>query len=192
MSLDLETYHDAFEAWILSATGLPSQFKNAAQVFQAKARVKLNLTVVAGLGIDENREDYDDTQPAGSELVPNIAGPRLLTLGIVVESRDQRPNTSAQYYIEKIRTSIKKPKIKAALHAAGLGFSSFEGYNELDPTIMHRVESRVAIDAIFNAAANDIDTSEARGYVDTLEISYDLEKPVGTISGTDTIDGSGL
>lgn len=118
-----------------------------------------------------------------ADLLTTVSGDRLLTLTILVKSRDQGATHTATYYLEKLRTSLAKPSSLAILRAAGLAYSTAEEVIDLDGWTDDRLESMGSLDVHFNAVENEQDGVESTPFVETAEMSATLTADSGTDFG---------
>lgn len=193
--MDWLTAKNALKVWVAAGTGLTAVWRDEANTFVMKPLAKLNIIASSQVGEDEIRWEYQSGEPDPlKQMQPTFAGNREFTLSVLVESRDQRPDKTAWHYLELLRTSMKKPTLRAALLAAGIAPIDAEGIVELDSTYDDRVESRCSMDIRFNAQSNETDTDESVGYLDKLEVDYAMNKEGGGSIAVvdDLIDGSGV
>lgn len=167
--MNLATYRTALASWVETQAGISAQWRDQAGGWQGKTRARLHLLNSMGVGVDEIRYNQDLDLPAGEDLVPTYCGCRQITLQILVTSRDQ--TMPAAHYLEKLRTSLGKPSVRALLSAAGLACSSVDGVVDLTSVVDDRVESVAALDVHFNAVDNETDSTEATGHVETVGIA---------------------
>lgn len=178
MTIDFATHQTAIETWVGDQLGIPVSWQAEQQLFQTKPRARLNIISVSDLGVDQVRWAYDSEAVAGEELVPAVTGLRNLTLSVLVESRSQTASGAARYYLEKLRTSIRKPSVMDALHTAGLALQTIESIQVLDEEIDGRLESRASLDFLFGVAVEESDATEAGAYVESADVTatiYDAE-----------------
>jgi hypothetical protein len=136
---------------------------------------ELFITNVRSVGTDMNLQEYDATQPAGKELVSTIAGNRQFILQCKVTSRKSEPNEKALYFIEKARTSLKKPSVIEAFSAADLSVGSILGsISTLNP-YQKRAEQVATLDIQFNTCVNETDSSEEGTFIETILVSSDMD-----------------
>jgi hypothetical protein len=183
--MDWATYQAAIEAWVRGqlGSGVDVGWRDEAEGWLGKTRARLSVTGSESLGVDEVRWNLDGTRSPGDDFVPTVSGLRNFVLSVLVETRDQRPSGAARFYLEKLRTSLHKPKARAALLAAGLAFQTATTVQNVDVTLDDRVESRAILDIRFGAAVNETDTTEADSYVDKAKIAATLETPAGGDAG---------
>ena len=180
MSLDLFTIKGALQAWVnTQGAGVVAVWRNEARPFTPKARALLNIIASGSLGVDQLRWAQDTTIAAGEDFVPTVSGNRLFTLSILVQSRDQRPECEASWYLEKLRTSLHKPSVQDAFRAAKIAYQTTEPLQPLDETRDDRVESIAQLDVHFGAAVNERDTDEGGSFVERVEVTGNLTTPGG-------------
>lgn len=182
--MDIESYKDAIKAWVEDQAGITAQWRDEKGGWQAKTRARLHLSSPRSLGVDHlGWAQADEGLPAGADFVPQVSGNRTITLSILVQSRNQSGSNVAIWYLEKLRTSLRKPSVRAALYAAGLAHSTSEAALDLDVTVDCRKESQASLDVHFNAVVNEKDEAGADSFVQTTGIKATLETPAGDDAG---------
>jgi hypothetical protein len=183
--MDIATFKNAIKAWVEVQAGISAQWRDEQGGWQGKTRARLHLHSSRSVGVDFLYHEQDQSLPAGEDYVPTVMGNREITLSIKVESRDQDGNGVAIWYLEKLRTSLRKPSVRAGLYEAGLSFSTVETPQDLDKWLDDRIESVAVMDVHFNAAVNERDADEATSFVETTEIGSTLTDPAGNDVGWD-------
>jgi hypothetical protein len=164
--MNLSTYRTAIKTWVEAQAAIPAQWRDAAGGWQSKAFALLHLQGSQGKGVDWLAWSQDTDLDPGEDLVPTVQGCRALTLSILVKSRNQ--DYTAMGYLEKLRASLVKPSVKAALRTAGLAFSTVEAVADLDGWYDDRTESVASLDVHFNAVENEEDVAEAGGFPEAV------------------------
>jgi hypothetical protein len=185
MTLDLATMKTAIKAWTEAQSGLTAQWRDEAGGWQSKTRIRLHLRSFDSLGEDWLGWEQDEELSAPNDLVPTVQGNRTMVLEIVCESRDQRGNNNALYYIEKLRTSLKKPSVRSILYGAGLVVTSSEASLDLPSTVDNRIESRAQLDIHLASVVNERDENEGDSFVETFEIAGEFIQPDDSTLGWD-------
>jgi len=185
--MDFAAYETAFRSWIeAQLPEVPVQYSTQKGGWQGTPRARINI--LASL-----RRGYDDTRwiEDGDQLTPTFEGHRELTCSVEIRSRDQRLDKSARYYLEKLRTSIRKPSVQDLFTDAGLAYQTTAGVVNLDEEKDGRIESVAVLDFIFNAIAQETDADEALDYVETNLIESTIDTPAGDNVGwsEDTFGG---
>lgn len=188
--MDIAGYKVALRTWVADQCGIGTPLAGAKIVqwrdekggWQSKPRIRLHLKNPAGVGIEhtiwEQDEDLEGAE-GGADTVPTIRGDRTITLEIDAESRDQDGDGVAIFYLMKLKLSLRKPTVQAALRDAGLAFSTSESPLDISSWVDGRLESRATMDIHFNAIVEEIDTDEAQSFVETFGIAAELTTPAG-------------
>ena len=178
--MNFTTQKAAMKAWVEAQTGLPAVWRHEHRSWVGKTRALLDLHSTGGLGVDQLVYERDSSLPAGADLLYTIVGSRQMRLSILVEGRDQTPGGDAQVYLERLRTSLRKPDVLSAFRDAKLSFASAETVVNLDMVVQGRMESRASLDVNLNALETEKeDVSSAGSYVDKVEISADFGDGAG-------------
>lgn len=184
MTMPFATYRTAIKTWIEAQSGCTLQWRDDTGGWQSKPRIRAHLHDSAARGVDFIEWDYDDTQAVGSDYVPTVRGNRSLILTLRCETRDQSGNTTAGYFLEKVRTSAKKPSVRSGLYAGGLVIERMENVIDFeDSTQDGRVESWAYLDVHLSAVVNDRDETEGDSYVDHMTATGSLTTPADEDAG---------
>lgn len=189
MTIDFATIKAAIKSWAAAQSGISAIWRDEANSMVFKPVIKLHLHTVQGLGVDYLGWDYDDTldppdeEGGGGDYVPTVSGNRLMVLSIQCETRNQHGNNSALYYLEKLRTSLKKPSVRSGLYAACVVVTSTEATQDLSDWTDDRTESLAQLDVHLSTVVNNRDESEADSYADKMNAQGVLEAPSGTDFG---------
>jgi hypothetical protein len=184
--MDFATHKTAIKTWVEAQSGLVAQWRDEAGGWQGKPRIRLHLMSSAPLGVDWIDYDLDDELEAGSDFVPTVRGNRMLVLSMLCQTRNQAGNNTASYYLEKLRTSLKKPSVRTGLYAAGLVVSSSEAVQDLAAWVDDRVESEAQLDVHLAAVVNSRDEAEAGSYADHMTTTAEFTTPTDdTVGWTD-------
>lgn len=169
--MDIAGYKTAIKTWVEAQAGITAQWRDEQGGWQSKTRARLHLSAPLGRGTDYTRWTQDTDLAAGVDFVPTFSGVREITLSIFVESRDQAGSGVAAFYLEKLRTSLRKLSVRTALRAAGLAHSTAEAVIDLDSWVDDRLESKAQLDVHFNTVVVEEDADEAASFVETFEIT---------------------
>lgn len=183
MTMLWQAHQDALKAWVEGQLQIPALWHNEAEGFKAKTRARLSVLSSAPRGVDQLRWAQDAALSQGEDFIPTVSGLRDFTFSVHVQSRDQRPECAARWYLEKLRASVHKPSVRKALLDAGLGFQTSDAIQNLDEVIDGRMESRATLDFHFGAAVNDRDTDEGNSFVERVGIAAELTNPSGSDVG---------
>ena len=175
--MNIAIYKTAIKSWVETQSGLTAQWRDERGGWQAKTRARLHLHTTQAVGVDHIRWEQDTDLDPGEDFVPTFSGNREITLSIFVESRDQSGSNVASYYLEKLRTSLRKESVKSTLRTAGLAFSTAEAVVDLTSWVDDRIESKASLDVHFNAVVNETDTDAVDSFVETVEIAAEMTNP---------------
>lgn len=178
--IDFQKIQDTLREWFSDASGIATYWFGEDVENLEHPYIELQINSSDGLGVDETREEYDDTQPAGEKIIRSQYGNRLFVLSAEAHTRDQTPTGAARYYLEKIRTALFKESTVPVFSAARLAFVGAEPLVNLDKIFQDRLESRAMMDIRFATIATETDPKERGTYIEETEISSDLKDPGGT------------
>ena len=171
--IDWVSIQTAIESWFETSTGISADFLNAKRPVRLKPRGFLEITDSRRVGGTELRYIENIGAPAGSEMEPAILGVQQFTLSVQVHSRSQKPGENAMFYLEKARNGLRIPSTKQILADANLSIAGTAPLVHLDTAFDNRIESRAALDIIFNTAFCETIATEAIEFMDKVEISSD-------------------
>lgn len=183
MTMSFAAYRTAIKTWVEAQSGLTAQWRDDTGGWQQKPRVRMHLRDSGSRGVDYVDWAYDGTLDAPDDFVPTVHGLRSVVLSLIVETRDQSGDTTAAYYLEKLRTSMKKPSVRAGLYASGVVIESAEAVVDMDGWFENRVESRAHLDVHLGLVDNERDENEAQSYVDNFTATGALTTPAGDDAG---------
>jgi len=178
--IDWETIEQALKTWFKRATELPVVWASQAQENMPRPYAELNVMSTNGLGIDENRVEYDEDQPAGGdgigrELIYTACGNRQFVLSCKVISRDGRPSKSSKNYMEMARTSLHQHWARDLFKDANLAVCSIlTSIDSLNP-YQDRAENYSILDIKFNTIAEITDPKDQGTYIESTLISSDVD-----------------
>lgn len=183
--IDWQTIQDTLREWMAQASGLRTFWRGESIPLEDRPYAELAVGSSQGLGVDETRLEYDDTQPQNREMVRTQCGNRLFTLSCVVRTRDQRPTGAARFYLEKVRTSLRKLSTLQRFRTAQLAVVGAEPLINLDvifdQSTSGREESQAVMDVRFATVANETDAHDEGGFIETVELrSNKLRDQSGT------------
>ena len=174
MTIDFVNIERVIEDWYGQATGLKVEWEGAANTHKQRAYGVMHLNTVKPIGIDENVTTLDYDQDPGRELVRCTQGNRQFTLVLKVVSRSRRPSESALYYVEKARTSLSKPSVKADLRAVDVSIARVMDTVFDFHTYQDRDENWAVLDVIMNTVVNEIDPREQGSWIENVEYAGTL------------------
>lgn len=180
--MNIATYKTAIKTWVEAQSGGATlQWRDEAGVWQSKPRIRAHLSGCDDRGVDWVTWAQDTGLAAGSDYVPTIYGNRELLLSLVCTTRDQ--TDPALGYLEKLRTSCKKPSVRMLLYAAGLVVIDSERTQDLTGWVDDRLESVAQLDIRLAAVVQERDADEAESYVDHYTATGTLITPAGGDAG---------
>lgn len=173
------TIQNGIKAWFENSTGLTAYWRNQKQpAYAPKAVGILQIISTSKVDLDAMDYNYSALQPANEEMVPSVAGYRLITVSCMVVSRDQSAGQDAVEYLELARASLNRPSLKDALKAAGLAISwTSQSIIPRDVLVDNRMESRAIMDIVFRAVQyiEFTDAADTDDYIARTEVSSALE-----------------
>ena len=188
MALDFGAIETAIATWLAGATSLPRVDVGdvAARIVVRNDKVPqppppyLTFHVPMPLGSgdpDEVRQSHDPAAAAGAEVVYTIRGERQFVCSVqafteaAVGGTDFEGNRTAKAYLEDARIALRKPSVRAALHAAGLSVVSIEGAADFSARLGAVGQGRATLDVRFRCVDSATDTT---GYIDHVSATGDL------------------
>lgn len=178
--IDFSKIEPAAKAWASQYSGLPAVMEDEARPWTGKAFVSLEILASQSLGEDEARYELDEDLPANANMVPTFCGNRIFTLSVKVESREQSPVGHAVHHLEKLRSSLARPLVKAAFYAAGFSVAQSLGTVSQKRVVDGRVETVAVMDLRCNAASVVVDQGpEIVGPVDHVKVTSTLTPSAG-------------
>ena len=163
--IDWTKIHSALKDCFEKGTGLAFIWENEATEFLPKPYGLLNIAQSSAPW----RDDLYIINEAG-DYVTYLVGARDINVNIQVFSRSHSPNENARYFLEKARTSLRKPTVEELLKGAGLTLLETHPLVELDFSFDQRKESRAAFDAVFRLQEIERDVPEAEAFSDHINL----------------------
>lgn len=177
MAMDFAAYKAAIETWVAAQSGLTVQWQDESGGWQGKPRIRARLHSSRPLGQDYLVWAEDTDLDDGEDFVPTVQGNRLLELKLYCRTRNQHDNNTAPYYLEKVRSSLKKPSTRATLLAADLVVASAEAVQDIEIVVDNRRESYAYLDVHLATVVNDRDESEADSWPESVVTTAELVAP---------------
>lgn len=175
--MDFAALETGLIQWVTTLSGLSVVvFLNRPRPQHAGRWVALSWVTIAGVGVDELRQD--ETVP-GYDLVPIVTGDRLATLQIDVESWDQRGGTHAWSLATALYARIRLPSSVQALAALNAGLVRLGPMNRADYKVDQRWVSRATMDLVLNLGECLEDTTNANGRIDHALVTTTLTDCAG-------------
>ena len=176
--MDFALIQTAVKDWLGTVTGLPVEVQNEPRKHQI--RVAGFCVIDPPTSISSSGVDYYTEEPAVDPdfIVPTVVGRREFTVTIRVISRSQTPNKTSRFYLEKARTSLKKPSVLEHFQANEIAIIDLGPTATFDSPHDDRHESISA--AELRLACTVVDTDSEIGTIGTIEVSSHLEDPGGT------------
>lgn len=181
--MNFATAQTALVTWVLDYSGLTAVWANEARPMTDKPFVVLQILRSGEYGNYERKYIYNvGTQ----KMEPTVSQERDLTLNVQVISRNQTANNNALFYLDKLKLSLGLESVQIALSNAGLNLFRRESTIVLDAIFQNRSESRASFDVIFGyKAVTEFGDAEATEYIDTVEISSEIENEAGDLLDED-------
>lgn len=161
--MDIEAIEDALLAWVKAQTttptfteGLPTAWRNKPATMQVKLPARIELdgpTLIEQRGQDWlMHEDESATQ-----VLPTVVGNREFLVTIRAVGRSQAGNSRGQYWIERLRASLKKPSVLLAFQDANIAVVNAGPTAQYDAPFDNRVESIAAMEVRFATTIAETD-----------------------------------
>jgi hypothetical protein len=177
--MDFAAYEEATRQWIQTQLpGIDAQMRHEGGGWHGKPRALFHFMSSVGVGVDELRYELNADLETGTDYVPVVSGNRRVVLSVMMQTRDQTPEQQAQYYLEKLRTSLRKPSVQALFRVAGLAFATVAGVVNQDRWLDDRMESQAVMDLTFNTIAIDRDSEEADSYVAEVDVTGEHDETI--------------
>lgn len=164
--------------WAVAQSGLPVYWVGAPQPMQLKPRIELD----GPLAIEQRGTDWilwsEPADASGSGVVPTAVGNRELTIIIRAIGRSASPNDRAQYWIERLRTSLHMPSVLAHFHSGGLAIVRSGPIAQYDAPIDNRIESIAAAEIRFATTVADADA--VLDTIAAVQLSSHIQDESGT------------
>lgn len=181
--MEYDVLEPALSAWVATLTGvdpLVVVWENVPRPRHNGVLVLLSWLSATKLGTDDAAWVYSVNPDPLAEMVPEVGGPRVLSLQVSVETHDQRPGRTARAVAERLRDRVRLPSSVAALQAANLGLVQATSVTQSDYRVDTRVVSRALLELTFNASAFVRDTAGATSYIAGVQTSASITNVDGT------------
>lgn len=178
--MDWQTLQDVLREWGCSASGLPTFWFGEDVENQDKPYLELQVGSSEGLGVDETRQTFDDSQPPGQEIVRTEVGNRLFTLSIRAKTRDQTPTGAARNYLEKVRTALHKKTTLDLFKSKNIAVVRAMGIVNMDAVFQDRQQSVALMDVRLATLAIEADPHDKGGYIESIKVTSTLKDAGGT------------
>jgi hypothetical protein len=186
---DFAPIRTALEGWVTALTGLPTQWKDRPlnQRFKETGYCELYISGDLTVGNDEVNDEYDDTQPQGSQIRTFQEGARTFVFGVKIITWIEKDNEDAEYYARELRDQLALPKKSAALlRAANLAVATIQLDAPIETTVQEgRSVSVHQFDIKMNTTSRREDTPGT--WIETAP-GVELQVPPGTTVATFDID----
>ena len=179
MSIDFTTFEDEVLAWFKAETGLAFArwMHRKTKRFQAKQWGELHVLSVQGLGVDEVIGALG-SGGAGADFDQQVSGQRLITVSCRVKSRSQNPTFTARHFLEKARTSLRKPSVRATYFVPNnIAIVRHMALVDLDFRQDSRIVSLTNLDIVFATSVNEAD--DATTFIEKTVVSSDIKNAGG-------------
>jgi hypothetical protein len=170
--IDLAAFQTALKAWVSAVLpNVPNDTTDTKRVFQIPAPYRIEIDEPSS--IRRIGEDWRTMADSVNGPVFTVHGNRELDVTIRARGRTHTPNSSAQYAIEELKTSLKKPSILTALQAAGIAVVRTGNTQNYNAPRDQREESIAAMVVTFGMAVASVDANTA-GQIDSVGVSSAL------------------
>jgi hypothetical protein len=185
--MDFATAHAALITLVAALSGVNASFvvfKGLPQPRHNGQLIRLSWLSMPTVGTDETRYEND-----GSVLVPDpnltpaVVSLSRATLQVEVECNDNRATGHAFKIARQILNRVRRPSSLEALRAVNLGLAGTTGPIQADYTADDHNVSRAIIEFAFNASNFDVDTEDATGSIESVDV---------TTNTLDDVDGDPL
>lgn len=171
--MDFASIQTAVKDWLEVVTGLPATMINEQRKHLIRVNgfcVVDNPTSIVASGQDY-WEEVEGSDP--DQIIPTVVGRREFSIPVKVISRSQTANKTARFFLEKARTSLKKPSVLEHFRANELAIVQLGPTVDFDSPHDDREES-IAV-AELRLACSVVDTDTEIGTIGTVEVSSHLE-----------------
>lgn len=175
--------------WAKNVTGMPCAWADDPQSMQVKlpARIELEWTTLVNVGQDwlQYAENVD------GDMVPTVVGNREFSVTVRAVSRSQAGNSTGQFFVEKLRTSLKKPSVLGHFQASEIAIVRMGPAATYKQVFDGRAEAVAAAELRLAAAIADSDIPAGR--IAQVEVRSELKDSVGQLlaqppNGTQVIE----
>lgn len=136
----------------------------------SKTVFKLSLGPSTGKGLnDDKRVEYDPTAPLNQELTENVTGYRLFTMKALCECLNQTDGSTANNYLETLRTRLRFSTSSDALHVVNVSLVSIGDILDLSKVQDGRQTSIGNLDIRLSTRTNERNTDGRGGYIATVD-----------------------
>lgn len=156
--MDLASIQEAVVAWVtasLPAT-IPISWAGEPGTMQAKLPARIELdgpTMIVPIGQDWLMHE----DASATEVTPTVVGNRELTIVVRAIGRSSAPNSRGQFWIERLRASLKKPSVLAAFQEANIAIVNAGPTAQYNAPNDNRVESIAAMEVRFATTISEAD-----------------------------------
>lgn len=176
--MDLATIQSTVAAWAADQSGgLPIYWQGSPQPMQLKPRVELDGPLV----IEPIGQDWLLWEPAAvpGGVVSTVVGNRELTVIVRTVGRSAAGNMRAQYWLERLRGSLKKPSVLEHFHDNGVAIVRCGPTAQYDAPVDSRIESIAAMELRLACTIAESDT--ATDTIDTVRLSSYIQDTAGIV-----------
>lgn len=154
--MDLASIQDAIRQWAADGTGLPVSWAGEAGTMQLKMPARIEIdgpTMIVPVGQDWLLHENEGT----TKVTPTVVGNRELTVVVRAVSRSAAPNNRGQFWIERLRASLKKPSVLATFADANIAIVNAGSTAQYNAPNDNRVESIAAMEVRFATTISEAD-----------------------------------
>lgn len=185
-----EVWEDTVRDLMADISEIRAEWQNQPRGYQAPqehATVRLRVTSVQPVGVDETRTVIDDTKLTTNppvEVEPSQVGLEITTLQIQVEAQEHRANTRARHFLKRIKTRLRRPSSLATLRDVNTSLIDIGVITVLDLVQDIRARSLATMDVRLHTGVDERD--DAFGRIDRLGITANVTDASGATVATVT------
>jgi hypothetical protein len=169
--MDARTFADGMRAWVALTSGIHVDdvcWRDEPLGMQGRPCAELSmLRNSSGGSTDEVRLL---AQGAGKDALVHMVGNRVLSLSILVRTRDQTPDGAARVYCERMRDALYWPSTQATFETLGVGLIEVSALVDMGRVFDRRRESGAALDLKLSAALDVMPSGESLGTIERVSM----------------------
>jgi len=182
--MDRAAIHTMFETWIYDRFGIPAFKENSSSSggkLVTGTRAIVSILSPRRMGASERRSDDIPAGPAGEDRSRTVVIWRTSTLGIKIETSDQRAGYDAEQILDNIENALEFPTSGSSFRAQNVAIGRVLGRIALSRTISGRVWSIARLDVEIRTV--DIATDDPGTWIETVQINprSTLRDPAGNL-----------
>lgn len=177
--IDFDTFYEILKEW--GGQQIDKRFVKRDEASEYRNTTKdgpvfgtLHVISVRNVGRDEIRYTALPNPLPNRDLQLEICGNRIVGVDISVHSRDQRPQNDALVYVEKLKTSFRKPTVLDTFFENNISFVRMGETTDRSTIFDDRWESIAGFVAEFGVGISEIDQREEVGTIETVLLSSEI------------------